>query len=49
MIFKRKDIVCTPQPYEVPSTEVLYVKTMQSVLVVSGGEFDEEDDDVFGN
>ena len=37
------------QPYEAPDVEVLYLKVMQDVLTVSGGEFEEEDDDIFGN
>jgi hypothetical protein len=37
------------QPYETPSAEVLYLKAMQDVLTVSGGEFEEDDDDIFNN
>lgn len=37
------------QPYEAPSIEVLYLKAMQDVLTVSGGEFDEDEDDIFNN
>ena len=36
-------------PYEAPSAEVLYFKAMQDVLSVSGGEFDEDEDDIFNN
>ena len=35
------------QPYEAPDVEVLYFKAQQAVLAVSGGEFEEEDDDIF--
>jgi len=34
-------------PYEAPSTEVLYFKAIQDVLSISGGEFEENDDDIF--
>lgn len=37
------------QPYETPTAEVLYFKAMQDVLTVSGGEFEEDDDDIFNN
>ncbi len=37
------------QPYETPSAEVLYFKAMHDVLTVSGGEFEEDDDDIFNN
>ena len=37
------------QPYEAPSVEVLYLKVMQDILSVSGGEFEEDDDDIFNN
>ena len=36
-------------PYEAPSAEVLYFKAMQDILTVSGGEFEEDDDDIFNN
>ena len=36
-------------PYEAPSAEVLYFKATQNVLTVSGGEFEEDDDDIFNN
>ena len=37
------------QPYEAPSAEVLYFKAIQDVLTVSGGEFEENEDDIFDN
>ena len=46
---ERKANMKMKQPYEAPDVEVLYIKAMQAVLTVSGGEFEEEDDDIFDN
>ena len=44
---ERKANMKTKQPYVAPDVEVLYIKAMQAVLSVSGGEFEENDDDIF--